>query len=41
MPGGVKVGIGAKVTGFCDIDSIADVYGREIRDLSKVRIAHA
>lgn len=38
LPGGVKVGIGAKKTGFCPIDSIADIYGQEIRDLNKVLV---
>jgi hypothetical protein len=35
--GGVKVGIGAKNTGFVPISSLADALGKEIKDLSKVR----
>lgn len=35
--GGVKVGIGAKNTGFVPISSLADALGKEIKDLGKVR----
>lgn len=38
LPGGCKVGIGAKRTGFVPLDSIADAYGKEIKNLGKVLV---
>jgi hypothetical protein len=33
---GVKVGIGAKKTGYVPIDSVSEAYGKDIKDLRKV-----
>lgn len=38
LPGGCKVGIGVKKTGFVPLDSIAEAYGKDIRDLGKVLV---
>jgi predicted RNA-binding protein with RPS1 domain len=38
LPGGVKVGIGVKKTGFVSLDSICEAYGNEIKDLKRVLV---
>lgn len=38
LPGGVKVGIGVKITGFVPLDSVSEAYGEEIKDLSRVLV---
>ncbi len=38
LPGGCKVGIGAKRTGFVPLDSIADAWGKDVRNLNKILV---
>eukprot|EP00624_Nannochloropsis_granulata_P005164 evm.model.NODE_36425_length_11871_cov_27.690168.1 len=38
LPGGVKVGIGVKKTGFVSLDSVCEAYGSEIKDLKRVLV---
>jgi len=38
LPGGCKVGIGAKRTGFVPLESIADAWGKDVRNLNKILV---